>query len=267
VNRKMHAETMPSDLPLGLGLNSRQYEKSAGTGSPDAFRRGREECLHHACPQTSASPNAFLVVMPGTPSANLISVTKSVSLLELQAMDLDRLLKLRLIVARCGEMDMAKWWDTNGLLGPRGALVFRRGLPRTHHFAQARVVFEVARARCSAVFDPPGGFTLWSLPADREEQFDTRWQEWLDHDTVWEPLFQKLAAVREPDLIGALRLEGLLSDMLAERVARFGRSAEGRAILVPGATEPTDEAVSLLAAAFSHSGVGQLAVPYARLGG
>src|SRR5690349_18688430 len=38
-------------------------------------------------------------------------------------MDLDRLLKLRLIVARHGEMDLGKWWDTNGVLGPRGVTV------------------------------------------------------------------------------------------------------------------------------------------------
>ena len=28
--------------------------------------------------------------------------------------DFDRLLKLRLIVARVGEMDLAKWWNTRG---------------------------------------------------------------------------------------------------------------------------------------------------------
>jgi hypothetical protein len=182
-------------------------------------------------------------------------------------MDLDRLLKLRLIVARCGEMDMARWWDTNGLLGARGALVFQRGLPRTHHFAQARVVFEVARARCSAVFDPPGGFTLWSLPADREEQFEAEWSGWLDQGADWAPLFQKLAGLKEPDLVDTLQSEGLLSGSQAERVAGLHLSAEGRAVLVPGVGAPTDESLSLLAAAFSHGGAGQLAVPYARLDG
>lgn len=29
-------------------------------------------------------------------------------------MDLERLLKLRLVVARFGEMDLAKWWNTKG---------------------------------------------------------------------------------------------------------------------------------------------------------
>jgi hypothetical protein len=32
--------------------------------------------------------------------------------------DLDQLLKLRVIVARFGEMDVAGWWNTKGQLGP-----------------------------------------------------------------------------------------------------------------------------------------------------
>ena len=36
------------------------------------------------------------------------------------SIDLDRLLKLRLVVARFGEMDLAKWWNTRGQLGRLG---------------------------------------------------------------------------------------------------------------------------------------------------
>ncbi len=64
------------------------------------------------------------------------------------AIDYERLLKLRLVVARVGEMDLARWWNTQGLLGTRGKVVLARGFPHTHCFAQARVVFTVARARC-----------------------------------------------------------------------------------------------------------------------
>ncbi|AUX29563.1 MULTISPECIES: BrxE family protein [Sorangium] len=53
-------------------------------------------------------------------------------------LDLDRLLKLRLLVARFGEMDVAKWWNTKGQLGRLGSAALRRGFPRTHRFAQAR---------------------------------------------------------------------------------------------------------------------------------
>ena len=68
-------------------------------------------------------------------------------------LDLDLLLKLRVLVARFGEMDLAKWWNTKGQLGKVGALALRRGFPRTHRFAQARSVFAVAAHRCAEVFD------------------------------------------------------------------------------------------------------------------
>jgi hypothetical protein len=45
--------------------------------------------------------------------------------------DLERLLKLRLVIARIGEMDRAQWWNTRGQLGPLGAMALSRGLPRT----------------------------------------------------------------------------------------------------------------------------------------
>src|SRR5205085_6411157 len=94
--------------------------------------------------------------------------------------DLDQLLRLRLVVARFGELDLAKWWNSRGQLGKLGAVTLRRGFPRTHHFAQARSVFAVAAHRCSEVFDPPESVTLWRLPAAVEEEFDTRWEHWLD---------------------------------------------------------------------------------------
>ena len=103
--------------------------------------------------------------------------------------DLERLLKLRVVVARIGEMDRAQWWNTRGQLGPLGAIALRRGLPRTHYFAQARSVFAVAAHRCAEVFDPPGSVTLWRLPSDIEEAFEARWEHWLDAASDWSPFF------------------------------------------------------------------------------
>src|SRR5262245_31083213 len=96
-----------------------------------------------------------------------------------RAVDLDLLFKLRLVVARFGEMDIAKWWNTKGQLGPLGTAALRRGMPRTHRFAQARSVFAVASHRCAEVFNPPGCVTLWRLPESIEEAFDARWEHWL----------------------------------------------------------------------------------------
>ncbi len=113
--------------------------------------------------------------------------------------DFDRLLKLRLVVARQGEMDRAAWWNTRGMLGHHGAIALQRGLPRTHKFAQARVVFAVARLRCQELFDPPGCVTLWKLPVEVEDEFEEHWQRWLDAPGQWDPLFDRLARSGEDD--------------------------------------------------------------------
>jgi hypothetical protein len=49
-----------------------------------------------------------------------------------ESIDLARLLKLRLVIARFGEMDCAGWWNTRGVLGQLGKKVFQRGFPKTH---------------------------------------------------------------------------------------------------------------------------------------
>ncbi len=72
-----------------------------------------------------------------------------------QTIDLERLLKLRLAIARFGEMDLARWWNTKGQLGRLGATALRRGFPRTHHFAQARSVSSpsvASSANCASSF-------------------------------------------------------------------------------------------------------------------
>lgn len=179
--------------------------------------------------------------------------------------DLDRLLRLRLIVARVGEMDLARWWNTQGLLGPRGSAVMRRGLPRTHYFAQARVVFAVARARCAELFNPPGCVTLWELPAELEDQFEEQWQHWLDDAQAWTPLFEQLAQFPTGDLLAALDSLELLTPEHREVIAKLKRSAENRAVQLSGGGHLTDEVITLLAGGFARGEVGAPAIPYFRL--
>src|SRR5664279_4167644 len=121
-----------------------------------------------------------------------------------EGIDFDRLLKLRLVVARFGEMDIAKWWNTRGQLGKLGAAATRRGFPRTHYFAQARSVFAVAAHRCREIFDPPESVTLWRLPESIEEEFEAKWEHWLDRGNDWQQFFQRLESLQEKDLKVAL---------------------------------------------------------------
>lgn len=144
--------------------------------------------------------------------------------------DLERLLKLRVVVGRIGEMDGAQWWNTRGQLGPLGASAVRRGLPRTHYFAQARAVFAVAAQRCAEVFDPPASVTLWRLPQGIEAAFDARWEHWLDTANDWAPFFVQVAALEGSDLVFALRTLQLIDDSDITAFAGLKTSAEGRAV-------------------------------------
>lgn len=179
-------------------------------------------------------------------------------------LDLERLLKLRAVVARWGEMDMAKWWNTKGQLGKLGAAALRRGFPRTYHFAQARSVFAVAAHRCSEVFEPPNCVTLWRLPEAVEEEFDARWEHWLDNAGDWAPFFNSLASLECSDLVSALQSFDLVNDHDKEAYGRLRRASQGKAVPLPGVFSGTDDDVALLALGFARGEPGALAVPYAR---
>jgi hypothetical protein len=181
------------------------------------------------------------------------------------AVDLRRLMKLRLVVGRFGEMDLARWWNSKGMLGRLGAVALERGFPRTHYFAQARVVFAVARSRCAELFQPPGCMTLWHLPAELEDQFEERWHDWLDEGEQWRPFFEEVARIGGEDLLGTLERFDLVSPAQIEAAAGLHRSAEGRAVPLPGTHRPDDGVLALLAAGFCRGEPGRLAIPYARL--
>jgi hypothetical protein len=178
--------------------------------------------------------------------------------------DLDLLLKLRLVVARYGEMDVARWWNTRGQLGKLGAQALSRGFPRTHHFAQARSVFAVALHRCSELFDRQGCATLWSLPEILEEELDARWEHWLDHAEEWAGFFCRLEVLAAESLADVLSGFGLVSESDLEAYSRLRRSAEGRAVPLPGTFRAEDATITLLALGFAHGEPGALAVPYVR---
>jgi hypothetical protein len=175
------------------------------------------------------------------------------------------LMKLRLAVARFGEMDLARWWNTKGQLGKYGTAALRRGFPRTHHFAQARAVFAVATRRCIEVFDPPGCVTLWRLTEAFEDEFEERWEQWLDNARDWAPFFEKLEGLQDTDLVSALQGFELVNDRDAQAYGKLRRSAEGRAVPLPGVFTGTRTDIALLALGFARGEPGALAVPYVRI--
>ena len=177
--------------------------------------------------------------------------------------DLEHLLKLRVVVARIGEMDLAKWWNTNGQLGRYGDAAVRRGLPRTHYFAQARSVAAVAAHRCDEVFSLTNSVTLWRLPADVEERYEARWEHWLDNAADWTPFFNEVAALKTPDLEAALGSFNLVSEASLSAIRDLPVGPGGRSLPLPNPYAGTRADLEILALGFSRGTVGALAVPYA----
>ncbi len=172
------------------------------------------------------------------------------------------MLRIRIVVARCGEMDGQRWWNTAGQLGPYGAKVLKRGFPRTHYFAQARSVFAVAAHRCAQFFDPPEAATLWRLPDDVEEAFDASWEGWLDAPENWSPFFESVATLKDFDVACALKSFSLVSDADVAAATKFKVANGGKGILVPGPFDLGRESVALLALGFGRGTKGDLRVPY-----
>ena len=175
--------------------------------------------------------------------------------------ELDWLLKLRLVVARHGEQDIARWWNSTGQLGARGASVLRRGFPRTHHFAQARSVFAAAEARCSDLFNLRDAHTLWRLADEVEEAFEQQWERWLDDAASWTSFFQGLAANTYPDVRTALLTDGLVAKKEVESVDRLPIDSSGQSIRIAEGA-PDRKTIALLALGFSRGAPGKLVVPY-----
>jgi hypothetical protein len=162
-------------------------------------------------------------------------------------------------VLACGES------GTGGSSSGNLRLMLKRGFPSTHYFAQARVVFAVAQHRCAELFDPPGCMTLWHLPPELEDQFEERWQTWLDDAEQWTPFFEDLAGLQGDDLLDALKRFDLLSPEQFESARKLRRSLDGRAVPIPGTHLPGDDVITLLAAGFARGEPGHPAIPYARL--
>jgi hypothetical protein len=176
--------------------------------------------------------------------------------------DCEHLLKLRLFVARFGEMDLAGWWNTKGVLGSMGASVYQRGFPKTHLLAQARVACAVAGERCREVFSPPGCITLWNLPPDVEDRLESSWQSWCRDLEPWEPFFAQLTSMTEDGLLGKMLDLELIDDATLEGTRGLRRGAEGKGVALPGSGTADRDSLMLLAAAFSRGEKGKLAVPY-----
>jgi hypothetical protein len=177
-------------------------------------------------------------------------------------LNFELLLKLRLVIARYGEMDGARWWNTKGILGRFGALALGRGFPKTHRFAQAKVAFSVAAHRCQEVYDPPNAYTLWNLSPEIEDQFQEKWHDWLENVEEWEGFFKGIEDISGKEFLELLSERDLISQVQIENAKKLRRSAEGRSVQISGMSELDNEALAMLAAGFFRGEPGKPAIPY-----
>jgi hypothetical protein len=103
------------------------------------------------------------------------------------------------------------------------------------------------------------------LPAAFEEEFELRWEEWLDNTTDWAPFFKKMEALQGTDLISVLRGFELVSERDVEAYGKLRRTAEGKAVPLSGVFGGSNGDIALLALGFARGEPGALAVPYARI--
>jgi len=177
------------------------------------------------------------------------------------AIDLERLFRLRAAVGRFGEMDRAGWWNTQGVLGARGAAVYKRGLPETHFFARGRVVTAVAADRSRTVYPAGGVATLWSLPPAPERSLSFRERSWATNGSRegWAD-FESTLISPPDDLTAWLSDLGLVDPDIAEEAAGLATEPGGKGVAI--AAPVTDRTIQLLALGHGRGAPKDLVVPF-----
>jgi hypothetical protein len=122
-------------------------------------------------------------------------------------------------------------------------------------------VFAVATHRCRDLYSPSGAVTLWSLPAEVEDDFDQAWAMWIDQTGEWEPYFAELEQCGA-DLVHELQRLDLVNHDHLVQLSRLKRSAQQRAVAVAGEFTGSADDVTMLALAFARGEQGNPAVPF-----
>jgi hypothetical protein len=181
------------------------------------------------------------------------------------AIDLELVFRLRAAVGRFGEMDRAGWWNTQGVLGARGAAVYRRGLPETHLLARVRVVTAVAAERSRAIYPAAGVATLWNLPPALERSLSFQERSWAANGArdEWKA-FESSLDTPPADLAVWLVELGLIASAIAGEAHGLSADPGGKGIEVPAPL--TEKAIQLLGIAHARGAPKNLVVPFVRSG-
>lgn len=172
------------------------------------------------------------------------------------------LLEARLWVARLGESDVQGWWRTDGILGPDGAFVGPRVLPRTHATARARIAFAVASHACNERHPDREVHHLFRVDPVTEDRLDALLVERLADKSFWGKIIAKLEAVTaEADPGDVLIGSETVGREDLEVVGELDLGPAGRSLQVPSKKSP-EEQLRLLVAGFVRAQPKTLVVPY-----
>jgi hypothetical protein len=175
--------------------------------------------------------------------------------------DVSRLLTARLWVARLGESDVNSWWRTDGVLGPDGAFVGPRLLPRTHPTARARIAFAVAGHACLDRYPDREVMHLFRLTPEMEDRLDQLLVDRLGDASFWEPLMGGLEMVtKNSETAFVLRQAGAVTDSDLTYVTKLKLGPAERSLPITASTP--EDALSRLAAGYARCAPGKLVVPF-----
>lgn len=178
--------------------------------------------------------------------------------------DVLALLRARLWIARLGESDVNRWWRTDGILGPDGAFVGPRVLPKTHPTARARIAFAVARHACSERHPDPDAKSLFRLDPSIEDRLDALLVEMLADTDFWGDAMSQLESLEAgADTASVLTDAGIVTDEDVGAVFRLALGPDNRSIAITPAPD-APATIRSLAAGFVRSSPDCLAVPYLR---
>jgi hypothetical protein len=179
----------------------------------------------------------------------------------LTGIDVSRLLTARLWVARLGESDVNSWWRTDGILGPDGAFVGPRLLPRTHPTARTRIAFAVAGHACLDRHPDREAMHLFRLTPEIEDRLDQLFVDRLGDASFWEPLMAGLETVtKESETAFALRQAGVVTDGDLTYVMKLKLGPAERSLPITASTP--EDALRRLAAGYARCAPGKLVVPF-----
>jgi len=162
-------------------------------------------------------------------------------------------------------MDIARWWNTKGVMGRLGATAISRGFSKTQALVRGRIVMEAAKQRCNEVFHAPGCITLWSFPPEIEDGIEQHLSTCPSEDSGLLTFLQELESIGNIDLGAILQSTGLVSADSLSKARSFSLSGDARTMAIPGTHSIDADTMALLAAGFTRGGTGQLVVPYTRL--